>query len=231
MLMHNIKMYSPCKNVIWIFSIHKSKSLRTLSNIFILNLAIFNLLMTGYDAYALCNAISGMGQAITDAAIAFNRYRSGRTISCPIDGRLNRKQDMMIVLFTWFWALLFSIMPMTQLWDQYAEGDFLTTCSFDYLTQREHENFCNINIFLDAKKMNVKSFVSNQDKERIVKMRITKAAFTIFFLFYSHGNRTREMFTPLCCQDGICINPWIYAINHLRHRQELDKRYKWTRIR
>lgn len=34
-----------------------------------------------------------------------------------------------------------------------------------------------------AKKMNVKSLVSNQDKERSVEMKIAKAAFTIFFLF------------------------------------------------
>lgn len=34
-----------------------------------------------------------------------------------------------------------------------------------------------------AKKMNVKSLVSNQDKERSVEVRIAKVAFTIFFLF------------------------------------------------
>lgn len=34
-----------------------------------------------------------------------------------------------------------------------------------------------------AKKMNVKSLVSNQDKERSVEMKIAKVAFTIFFLF------------------------------------------------
>lgn len=36
---------------------------------------------------------------------------------------------------------------------------------------------------LQAKKMNVKSLVSNQDKERSVELRIAKVAFTIFFLF------------------------------------------------
>lgn len=79
--------------------ISRSKSLRTPSNIFILNLDIFDLLMatempmliinsyleriigweTGCDVYALCGAISGMGQAITNAAIAFDRYRSARS--------------------------------------------------------------------------------------------------------------------------------------------------------
>lgn len=65
---------------------------------FVLNLAVFDLLMatempmliinsflertigweTGCDVYALSGAISGMGQAITNAAIAFDRYRSAR---------------------------------------------------------------------------------------------------------------------------------------------------------
>lgn len=35
---------------------------------------------TGCDVYALFGAISGMGQAITNAAIAFDRYRSTLTI-------------------------------------------------------------------------------------------------------------------------------------------------------
>lgn len=33
---------------------------------------------TGCDVYALLGAISGMGQAISNAAIAFDRYRSAR---------------------------------------------------------------------------------------------------------------------------------------------------------
>lgn len=35
---------------------------------------------TGCDVYALLGAISGMGQAITNAAIAFDRYRSALSI-------------------------------------------------------------------------------------------------------------------------------------------------------
>lgn len=280
--------------VIWIFS--TSKSLRTPSNMFILNLAVFDLLMatempmliinsflertigweTGCDVYALLGAISGMGQAITNAAIAFDRYR---TISCPIDGRLSGKQAMVLVLLTWFWALPFSILPMTGLWGRYVAEGFLTTCSFDYLTDNEDTRTFTITIFFwayvlpmlliiyfysqllksirthekmlrdQAKKMNVKSLVSNQDKERSVEMRIAKAAFTIFFLFLlawtpyavvaltgAYGNR--EVLTPLStmlpaifAKTVSCIDPWIYAINHPRYRQELQKRCKWMGIR
>lgn len=38
---------------------------------------------TGCDVYALLGAISGMGQAITNAAIAFDRYRSACAIMFP----------------------------------------------------------------------------------------------------------------------------------------------------
>lgn len=73
----------------------RSKSLRTASNMFIVSLAVFDLLMSfempmfltncflermigwelGCDIYATLGSISGMGQAITNAAIAFDRYR------------------------------------------------------------------------------------------------------------------------------------------------------------
>lgn len=279
--------------VIWIFS--TSKSLRTASNMFIVSLAVFDMLMMcempmflvncfmermigwelGCDIYALFGSISGMGQAITNAAIAFDRYR---TISCPIDGRLNSKQAAVLVAFTWFWATPFSVMPMLRVWGRYTTEGFLTTCSFDFLTEDQDTKVFVSSIFVwsyviplifiiyfysqllqsirnhekmlreQAKKMNVKSLVSNQDKERSVEMRIAKVAFTIFFLFLlawtpyatvaligAFGNR--ELLTPIStmlpavfAKTVSCIDPWIYAINHPRYRQELQKRCKWMGI-
>lgn len=46
----------------------------------------------------------------------------------------------------------------------------------------KYERSCS-HCFQQAKKMNVKSLVSNQDKERSIEMKIAKVAFTIFFLF------------------------------------------------
>lgn len=279
--------------VIWIFS--TSKSLRTASNMFIVSLAVFDMLMMcempmflvncfmermigwelGCDIYALFGSISGMGQSITNAAIAFDRYR---TISCPIDGRLNSKQAAVLVAFTWFWATPFSVMPMLRVWGRYTTEGFLTTCSFDFLTEDQDTKVFVSSIFVwsyviplifiiyfysqllqsirnhekmlreQAKKMNVKSLVSNQDKERSVEMRIAKVAFTIFFLFLlawtpyatvaligAFGNR--ELLTPIStmlpavfAKTVSCIDPWIYAINHPRYRQELQKRCKWMGI-
>lgn len=76
-------------------SFHSSKSLRTPSNLFVINLALFDLLMMlempmfiansfveriigwqlGCDIYAVLGAISGMGSAVNNAAIAYDRYR------------------------------------------------------------------------------------------------------------------------------------------------------------
>ncbi|KAK0161652.1 hypothetical protein PV327_008071 [Microctonus hyperodae] len=279
--------------VIWIFS--TSKSLKTPSNFFVINLALFDILMMiempmliinsflerpigwqiGCDIYAALGSVSGIGSAINNAAIAYDRYK---TISCPIDGRLNGKQAAVIIALTWFWSMPFTILPMTQVWGRFAPEGFLTTCSFDYLTEdqdtrvfvgcifawsyaipmtliiicysqlissvRNHEKMLRD----QAKKMNVKSLQSNQDKERSIEMRIAKVAFTIFFLFVcswtpyaivamtgTFGNR--EVLTPLTAmlpalfaKTVSCIDPWIYAINHPRYRAELQKRCTWMGI-
>ncbi|XP_051170931.1 opsin, blue-sensitive-like [Leptopilina boulardi] len=280
--------------VVWIFS--TSKSLRSPSNMFIINLSLFDLMMMlemplliansflermlgwqlGCDIYGALGSISGIGQAITNAAIAFDRYR---TISCPIDGRLNGKQAFVIVLLTWFWALPFTILPWIRVWGRYVPEGFLTTCSFDFLTDDDDTKVFVASIFFwsyifpmtliiyfysqlmksvrhhekmlreQAKKMNVKSLISNQDKERSVEMRIAKVAFTIFFLFVcawtpyavvaltgAFGNR--ETLTPFStmipavfAKTVSCIDPWVYAINHPRYRLELQKRCKWMGIR
>nr|APY20524.1 short wavelength sensitive opsin [Chrysis viridula] len=276
--------------VVYIFS--TSKILRTPSNMFVINHALFDLLMTmemplllinsfvqrivggpiACDIYAALGSVSGIGSAINNAAIAFDRYR---TISCPIDGRLNGKQAALIILITWFWSMPFTILPAIKLWGRFVAEGFLTTCSFDYLTDDQDTKVFVVAIFTwsyvfpllliiyfyaqliksvqthekmlrdQAKKMNVKSLVSNQDKERSVEMKIAKVAFTIFFLFImswtpyavvaftgAFGNRgyltpISAMLPAVFAKSVSCVDPWVYAINHPRYRQELQKRCKW----
>ncbi|KAH8249232.1 hypothetical protein KR032_007472 [Drosophila birchii] len=215
--------------VIWIFS--TSKSLRTPSNLLILNLAIFDLFMCtnmphyllnatvgyivggdlGCDIYALNGGISGMGASITNAFIAFDRYK---TISNPIDGRLSYGQIVLCILFTWLWATPFSVLPLFQIWGRYQPEGFLTTCSFDYLTNTDDNRLFVRTIFVwsyvipmtmilvsyyklfthvrthekmlaeQAKKMNVKSLSANANAENMsVELRIAKAALIIYMLF------------------------------------------------
>ncbi|XP_058819991.1 opsin-3-like [Topomyia yanbarensis] len=215
--------------VVWIFS--TSKSLRNGSNMFIVNLAIFDLLMmiempmflvnavtekmVGYDTactvYATLGSVSGIGGAITNAVIAFDRYR---TISNPLDNRLSRKQAGILVAMTWFWTAPFTLLPMFKIWGRFIPEGYLTTCSFDYLTDDTETRAFTVSIFTwaytipmsmicffymklyghvrdheamlknQARKMNVESLAANRNtKAEAVEIRIAKAAFTIFFLF------------------------------------------------
>nr|BAO03865.1 blue opsin [Nephotettix cincticeps] len=215
--------------VIYLFS--STKSLRTASNVFVVNLALFDLCMVvdmvmlifnsfyqrpigwefGCDMYGLFGSIAGIGSAINNAIIAYDRYR---TIAFPLDGRLTYKQTLMLVLFAWAYSLPFSILPMNNVWGKDVPEGYLTTCSFDYLTQDQNTrvfvgsifvySYC-IPMFLiilfysqlighvrqhekmlreQAKKMNVKSLSNNQDSaQKSVEIRIAKVALTIFFLF------------------------------------------------
>ncbi|CAH2039860.1 unnamed protein product, partial [Iphiclides podalirius] len=215
--------------VIWIFS--TSKSLRSASNMFVINLAVFDLMMMiemplliinsfyqypvgfqlGCDIYAVLGSISGIGGAITNAVIAFDRYK---TISCPLDGRINKVQASILILFTWLWSMPFTIMPALQIWGRFVPEGFLTTCSFDYFSDDQDTKVFVAAIFVwsyaipmalicyfysqlfgavrlhermlqeQAKKMNVKSLASNkEDASKSVEIRIAKVAFTIFFMF------------------------------------------------
>ncbi|KPJ02105.1 PREDICTED: opsin-3 [Papilio xuthus] len=215
--------------VIWIFS--TSKSLRSASNMFVINLAVFDLMMMiemplliansfyqhpigfqlGCDVYAVLGSISGIGGAITNAVIAFDRYK---TISCPLDGRINKVQASLLIAFTWFWSMPFTILPALKVWGRFVPEGFLTTCSFDYFTDDQDTKVFVACIFVwsyaipmalicyfysqlfgavrlhermlqeQAKKMNVKSLASNkEDASKSVEIRIAKVAFTIFFMF------------------------------------------------
>lgn len=82
----------------------RSKSLRTPSNAFIINLAFFDLTMaleipmlimnsflqhmigweTGCNIYAALGSVSGIGSAMTNAAIAYDRYRWAFCCLCSI---------------------------------------------------------------------------------------------------------------------------------------------------
>ncbi|XP_013192766.2 opsin-3 [Amyelois transitella] len=215
--------------VIWIFG--TSKSLRSASNMFVINLAVFDLMMMlemplliinsfyqrlvgyqlGCDVYAALGSLSGIGGAITNAVIAYDRYK---TISSPLDGRINRVQAGLLIAFTWLWALPFTILPTLRIWGRYVPEGFLTTCSFDYFTDDQDTKVFVACIFVwsycipmslicyfysqlfgavrlhermlqeQAKKMNVKSLAANkEDAGKSVEIRIAKVAFTIFFLF------------------------------------------------
>lgn len=117
-----------------------------------MNLAVFDLIMfleipfflvnsfsgkilgyqTGCNIYAALGSLSGIGAAITNTTIAYDRYRA---ISRPLKSRLSKPQAILFILFTWLWTIPFTIMPWLRIWGRYVPEGYLTTCSFDYLTE------------------------------------------------------------------------------------------------
>nr|BAQ54843.1 opsin, short-wavelength sensitive type [Asiagomphus melaenops] len=215
-------------NLLVIITFFTSKGLQTPSNAFVANLAVFDALMMsklpvfvmnsvvegqlfgkiGCDIYGLIGSYSGMGAAITNAAIAFDRYR---TIAFPLDGRLRMKAAIGIIIFTWIWATPFSILPFFEIWSRYTPEGYLTTCSFDYMTEGKSTQLFTMTIFSwayvvpllmitlfytkilshvrdhekmlkeQAKRMNVKSLSQGDDKS--AEIRIAKVAISIVFLY------------------------------------------------
>lgn len=214
--------------VIWIFT--TSKGLRTPSNMLVVNLAILDFIMMlktpvfivnsynegpiwgkfGCDIFGLMGSYNGIGSAMNNAAIAYDRHR---TISRPLD-KLSRKTVTLMIVGIWLWATPFSVMPFLGIWGRFVPEGFLTTCTFDYMTEdqatrlfvgciftysyiiplslliyfyskiiqhvREHEK----TLQSQAKKMNVTSLRSNtKENETSMEIRVCKVAIGLAALF------------------------------------------------
>lgn len=197
--------------VIWVFS--SAKSLRTPSNVFVINLAIYDFIMMlktpifiynsfnlgfalgqfGCQIFAFVGSVSGIGSAATNACIAYDRYR---VIARPFDSKMTIKSATFLVLLVWLWALPWAVMPLMEIWGRYAPEGYLTSCSFDYLTNTDENHMFVLCIFIcsyvipmsliiyfysqivghvvnhekalkeQAKKMNVDSLRSNQQQNQ-----------------------------------------------------------------
>ncbi|XP_064081546.1 opsin Rh5-like isoform X2 [Macrobrachium nipponense] len=131
-----------------------SRTLRTASNLLILNLAVsdFLLLITisalvhnsvhegpatgriGCDVYGFLGGLTGTTSIMTLAAISLDRYL---VISFPLDPfkRLSYRQVLVIIMLTWIYSFVFSVIPLVGIVGiHYSPEGFLTSCSFDYLT-------------------------------------------------------------------------------------------------
>nr|QRI42697.1 ultraviolet sensitive opsin 1 [Agrilus planipennis] len=149
--------------VIWIFS--TAKSLRTPSNMFVVNLAILDFIMMvktpifiynsfnkgfasgilGCKIFAFIGSISGIGAASTNACIAYDRYT---TIARPFDGKVTRGKAMIMILLVWAYTMPWSVMPLLELWGRFVPEGYLTSCSFDYLTVTPENKLFVMTIFI-----------------------------------------------------------------------------------
>uniref|UniRef100_A0A3Q2CQT6 Melanopsin-A-like n=1 Tax=Cyprinodon variegatus TaxID=28743 RepID=A0A3Q2CQT6_CYPVA len=132
---------------------HRSRSLRTPANMFIINLAVTDLLMCitqspiffttsmhkrwifgekGCELYAFCGALFGICSMITLMVIAIDRYF---VITRPLTsiGVLSRKRALLILMVAWAYSLGWSLPPFFG-WSAYVPEGLLTSCTWDYMT-------------------------------------------------------------------------------------------------
>nr|QWV42668.1 ultraviolet sensitive opsin 1 [Mordella sp. CRS 2021] len=135
--------------VIWVFS--SAKSLRTASNMFVVNLAFCDFMMmlkapiflyntfyrgfalgfSGCQIFAFMGSLSGIGAGMTNACIAYDRYT---TITNPFDGKVTRTKALVMIIIVWIYTIPWAVMPLLEVWGKFAPEGFLTACTFDYLT-------------------------------------------------------------------------------------------------
>nr|XP_051679109.1 melanopsin isoform X1 [Oryctolagus cuniculus] len=140
-------------NLTVIYTFCRSRSLRTPANMFIINLAVSDFLMsftqapvffasslykrwlfgeTGCEFYAFCGALFGISSMITLTAIALDRYL---VITRPLAavGMVSKKRAGLVLLGVWLYALAWSLPPLFG-WSAYVPEGLLTSCSWDYVT-------------------------------------------------------------------------------------------------
>ncbi|XP_005992235.1 melanopsin-A [Latimeria chalumnae] len=140
-------------NFLVIYAFCRSRSLRTPANMFIINLAISDFMMSatqspvffvtslhkrwilgekGCELYAFCGALFGITSMITLMVIAIDRYF---VITRPLAsiGVVSKKRAVMILLGVWFYSLVWSLPPFFG-WSAYVPEGLLTSCTWDYMT-------------------------------------------------------------------------------------------------
>ncbi|XP_069316803.1 melanopsin isoform X1 [Eulemur rufifrons] len=131
----------------------QSRSLRTPANMFVINLAVSDFLMSvtqapvffasslykqwlfgeaGCEFYAFCGALFGISSMITLTAIALDRYL---VITRPLAtvGAASKRRAALVLLGVWLYALAWSLPPFFG-WSAYVPEGLLTSCSWDYMT-------------------------------------------------------------------------------------------------
>ncbi|KAK1905981.1 Melanopsin-A [Dissostichus eleginoides] len=140
-------------NFLVIYAFSRSRSLRTPANMFIINLAITDLLMCVTqtpiffttsmhkrwifgekccELYAFCGALFGICSMITLTVISIDRYF---VITRPLTsiGVLSRRRAFFVLLGAWTYSLAWSLPPFFG-WSAYVPEGLLTSCSWDYMT-------------------------------------------------------------------------------------------------
>uniref|UniRef100_A0A8C5BBG8 Opsin 4 n=1 Tax=Gadus morhua TaxID=8049 RepID=A0A8C5BBG8_GADMO len=136
--------------VIYAFS---NRSLRTPANMFIINMALADLLMCvtqtptffinsmhrrwifgekACEVYAFCGALFGICSMLTLTLVAADRFF---VITRPLAsiGMLSRRRAGLVLMGAWLYSLAWSLPPFFG-WSAYVPEGLMTSCSWDYMT-------------------------------------------------------------------------------------------------
>ena len=138
-----------------IFIFLKVKSLRTPTNMFVINLALSDLIMMttmgpivtvnvfmqrywawgafGCRLYGFIGAVCGVVSILSMVVIGYDRYN---VIVKGFNGvKITSGKAMAILLAIWGYSIGISLPPLMQIWGDYTTEGMLYTCSYDYLNQ------------------------------------------------------------------------------------------------
>ncbi|KAF2885510.1 hypothetical protein ILUMI_20660 [Ignelater luminosus] len=143
-------------------------SLRTPANTLVMNLAISDLLMMskmpififnsthlgpalgkfGCYIHGFVGGLSGTVSITTLAAISLDRYY---VIKFPLNMRFTRVRAKICVAVTWIYSMIFSVIPLLDFkFGSYVPEGYLTSCSFDYLSDKEEVRMFILIFFIAA---------------------------------------------------------------------------------
>ncbi|XP_075262378.1 rhodopsin-like isoform X1 [Convolutriloba macropyga] len=167
--------------VIYIFL--TTKSLKTPSNLLLLNLSCIDLFMVitcqpmmmiasfqkewkfgdfGCDAYGALTSFGGVGSIMGMTAIAYDRYIM-ICFAADANRIASRFRSFRIALMVWAYASIFAILPSFGIGGFIMDG-FQTSCTFDYVTQdlttRSFVIFMYIMVFMTPMTMNMYFYYS-----------------------------------------------------------------------
>ncbi|CAK9794743.1 unnamed protein product [Anthophora plagiata] len=142
-----------CGNGVVVYVFLMSPSLRTPSNLLVVNLAFSDFIMMGFmcppmviccfhetwvlgplmcDIYAMVGSLCGCASIWTMTAIALDRYN---VIVKGMSGTpLTIKRAIFQILGIWSFGLIWTILPLVG-WNRYVPEGNMTACGTDYLTQ------------------------------------------------------------------------------------------------
>lgn len=98
--------------------------------------------------YGFVGGLSGTVSIVTLSAISFDRYVM---IKFPLNRVYSNLRVKICIIITWLYSLTFSVIPVLDIGlGKYTYEGYLTSCSFDYLTQDPNERYFIFSFFIAA---------------------------------------------------------------------------------